>query len=320
MAAELQVIQYLYSNFHAEIMDGCRGLVAQLLKYQPGVFRGMPKFSYKAVAVSDHDINLAETAPGMFELDALVWEMSANLEVKRSKWLVNSVGGGLNANLNAWHYAGNREQLADCCLLVLRESRESPARTAVAQKVFRVVSGRAVTGSYSNLLAQRLVRGGFQSETEWMTNCILSGTPTLARLTLYSIPDHSDAITRQVAARVMADLRQPADMRVAAMLMLAKSGDKPGLLAMCRLVNDATPYHEADYDPLISTKNPFAERSIIRIVRPVVEKQYADLKDASGTIGRAAREELKRVTKKDFGNDAARWQQWIETHVKEASR
>src|SRR5215472_12836982 len=102
----------------------------------------------------------------------------------------------------------------------------------------------------------------------------------------------------------MADPGQSADIRTAAISLVAKSGDKPGLLAICNLVNDTTPYHAADYDPLIFTNNPFADRTIMRVLRPVVEKLYAEQKDASGTIGRVAREELKRVTKKDYGTDA----------------
>jgi len=90
-----------------------------------------------------------------------------------------------------------------------------------------------------------------------------------------------------------------------------------GLLAICSLVNDTTPYHQIDYDSLLSTNNPFSGRSIIRDVRRVSEKLYAEKKDASGTIGREARQELKRATKKDFGDNTTHWQQWIETHVKE---
>ena len=315
MSVALQIMQYLDFNFRTEMMDEGRRLAAQLVKYQPGAFRSMPKFTFKVVGVSDHDIDVAETAPGLFELHALIWRMDGNLEVKRSKWLVNSSAGNLNASVTDMYCVGSKEQLTDCCLLSLRETQDNPAGTAEVRKVFRVVSGTAATESYSNLLARRLVRGGFQNENEWITNCILSGTPTLARLTLGSTADHADATIRQVAARVMADPGQSADIRTAAISLVAKSGDKPGLLAICNLVNDPTPYHAADYDPLIFTNNPFADRTIMRVLRPVVEKLYAEQKDASGTIGRVAREELKRVTKKDYGTDATRWQQWIETHA-----
>lgn len=317
MTLGLEIMQYLDFNFHTEIMDEYRRLVAQLLKYQPGMFRGMPKITGKMFGVSDHDIHVAETTPGEFELHALIWQASGSVEVKHSKWLVNSFGGSLSASVDDMYCAGNREQLADCCLLSLRETQGKPGEAA-AWKVYRAVSRAAVTGSYSNLLAERLARGGFQNETEWITNCILSGTPTLTRLTLYQTEDRSDVTIRQVAARLMADPRQPADIRIAAMSLLAKSGDKPGLLAICNLVNDATPYHQTDCDPLVSTNNPFAERTIIRDLRAVSERLYAEKKDASGTIGREAREQLKRVAGKDFGTDATRWQQWIETHVKEA--
>lgn len=317
--ASLQVMEYLDFNFRPEIMDEGRRLAAQLVKYQPGVFRTMPKFTFRVVGVSDHDIDVAETAPGMFELHVLIWHMDGDLEVKRSKWLVNSPAINLGTRLDELYCAGNREQLADCCLLLLRASRDNPARTVEARKIFSAVSGTAVTETYSSLLAQRLARGGFQNEAEWITNCILSGSPTLARLTLGTTANHADASIRQVAVGVMADPWQRGDVRTAAISMVANSGDKAGLLAVCNLVNDATLYHQADYDPILSTNNPFADRRIIRVLRPVVEKLYGEEKDGSGTIGRLAREELKRATKQDFGTDATRWQQWIETNVKEAN-
>src|SRR6185312_4589864 len=222
MRLGLEIMEYLDFNFRTQIMAQCHRLVAQLLKYQPGVFRGMPKLSAKMVAVGDDDISIAETTPGAFELHALIWWASLDVEVKRSKWLVNSFAGGLSAGVDGLYCTGNREQLADCCLLSLRETRGNPGEAA-SRKVFRAVSGTAVTESYSNLLAQRLARGGFQNETQWITNCILSGTPALTRLTLYQIEDHSDVTIRHVAARLMADPRQPADIRVAAMSLLAKS-------------------------------------------------------------------------------------------------
>jgi hypothetical protein len=273
MKVGLQFLQLLYIHHRGEIVHSFRSLVAQLLKYHPGLFRGMPKFEREVYDIADKDILLAETGPGTCELNALATQLTIQAEVRRSKWLVNSFGGSLSASLAALHCEGTREQVVDYCLLLQQGLRTNSARAKSLRKLLHAVSGTATNGSYDDLLADRLKRGRFKDQTDWMTNCILTGTPWLAQQALQSAGDRPNSRLRSAACLVLADRYRRPDVRAEAIELVTKQRDKQGLLAVCDVLDDASLVYTAEYDPLLREDCPFADRMLVKIARPLAEKQ-----------------------------------------------
>jgi len=93
--------------------------------------------------------------------------------------------------------------------------------------------------------------------------------------------------------------------------LTATNKDKPALLALCTVLDDdtTTAYRLEDLAPY-KKGYPFRERMAIKLVRPLIEKQYAA--SAPKTIGDLAHDALKKATGKEWGRDAAAWRNWVE--------
>src|SRR4029079_7943725 len=79
-----QFMQNIYFNHRKEAMEGFRRAIAQLLEYQPGVFRGMPKFQYEMYEIADRDIRITDRGNGRLELNVLATPLLLDLEIKRT--------------------------------------------------------------------------------------------------------------------------------------------------------------------------------------------------------------------------------------------
>lgn len=310
MRAGLEFMEFAYLNHRNEMMDGYRKLVAQLVKYRPGPFRTMPKFQFEIYDLDDDNTCLRESAPGIFQLNALAYQMTIDAQVKRSIWLVNSFGGSFGLSLNALHCVGHRQQVTDYCLLLLRDCRTNNVKTEELMKLYRLAAGTTATNGYQELLSWRLAQGGFNSETAWLTNCILSDAPALAMLALENAGDCSTQWVADAARAVLADVTRRADVRAQAIQYFAGVKSKSGLLAICDVLNDGTPYDPPEYDPFLARDGFFSDLTIIKSMRSLAESQYKTGKEPK-TIGALARKQLKKATGNDFGNDVARWRGWI---------
>jgi len=310
-----QLMKYLYAfylRYGPQIMEGYRGLVAQLLKYHPGPVRGMPRFYYQFYDIADDDISLSRQAENKYALNVLgnSWTMTA--EVKSSKWLLKSFNAYIGSSLDAMDCEGTLEQVTDYCLLRLRRDQTNAPVAAAIRKVLRTVSGKETPGPYQELLQARLQRGGFKDETDWLVDCILEGTPDLAILAIDEAGRNPGAGVLSSVCQVLADTKMRPDVRAAAIHYAGKIRNDKLLAALCDLVPDPTPVCRREFFPILSKSYPFSERPVVEAARPIVERQIKE--SLSETLGGLSRGQLKRVTKRDFGKDPQRWRDRLQTH------
>ena len=313
----LQYLQEFYLRDGPEILEGYRQLVAQLLRYHPGLFHGMPRFQYGFYKMADEDISFLPRAHDRFVLNALAdsWTMLA--EVKSSKWLIKSFHAYLGGSLDPLDCEGTREQIADFCLLRLRGERTNAEHAAVIKKVLGVVTTNRVEAGYNELLAARLRRGGFVDETDWVVQCLRSGPSELAIQALEAARGSKDERVRAAVCRVMADRDRRADVRAAAIGLAAGLGGDCTFLALCDLLPDATPVFQPEFVPMTRSDYPFANRMSVKAALQMVEKDQENA--SSKSLGEVAHLQLKRMAKRDLGTDPARWRNWLRSHPSRSS-
>ena len=308
------LMQYLYAfylRYGPEMMEGYRELVTQLLKYRPGLVRGMPRFDYQFYDLADDDISLAHQEHNRYVLNALAncWTMSA--QVKSSKWLLKSFNCYMGSSLDAMDCEGTLQQLADFCLLRLRSEQTNAQQAAAIRKVLRTVSGTN-TPSYQELLKARLQLGGFKDETDWIVNCILEGTPDLAMQAIESATGNRDIRVRNALCHVLTDPKIRPDVRATAVHCAGTIRNRETLAALCDLVGDQTPAYRREFLPILAKDYPFSDRPVVGAARAVLERQLKG--SLSQTLGELARAELKGLAKRDLGKDSQRWHDWLQTH------
>ncbi len=314
----LALIEYFYLNYHNEIIDGFKKLMAQVLKDRPGLIRGMHGFKYEFYDIADDDIRLTEIRPGTHQLSALGFGITITAQVKRSKWGINSFGGNLACSVFGIQCDGSDEQLADYCLLLIGKSEgENASYLAYAKKlreILSAVSKASATGSFPELLDARLKRGGFDSAMEWIVHCIETGTPALAEEALRADLNYSDRF-RDAACRVVVDPGINPNVRAAAIRVAMKRLDRRSLMAVSSVLGDTTMSDQIEYNAALSKDSPFAEKMVINALR-AADKDFDKPPHAPKPLGALAREQLKQATRRDFGQDVHAWQHWIEGHFK----
>jgi hypothetical protein len=100
------------------------------------------------------------------------------------------------------------------------------------------------------------------------------------------------------------DRKARGDLRSDAMQLLVKRPNRSALLALAEVLDDSTVIFEREFFPQFREDYPLANSMSFRTVRPIMEKI------ATGpfkTIRQTALEHLKKLTKKDFGNDSQKW-------------
>jgi hypothetical protein len=317
MMVAMQYLQCFYLNYRSEIMDGYRNLVAQLLKYHPGPFRGMPNFEHEVYDIADDDIRVSETGRGNYALNVLISQLTLKAEIKSTKWLLKSFNFTIFASATGIDCEGTKEQLADCCLLRLRSEQTNAMHSEKLRKVLWSVTGTEPEGDYSQLLRERLERGGFKDETAWMVDCVLSEIPELALEGINAIGESHDKRLRDTVCRLIVDQSIRSDVRAAAIESAAKNKDRKLLLALCDVLDDTNLTYKTEYMPQLRAGYPFSERMSVKTLRPFIEDQMKHSPDASKTVGDLAREKLKKAARRDFGKDAPQWRAWVTAHVQE---
>ena len=305
----MQYLQQFYLNYHAEIMDGYRKLVAHLLKHRPGPFHGMPDFRYEIYDLRDGDIAVRDNGAGELQLNALVNEWNFASGTRTSKWLIKNFSLNIGAEFVSFDCKGTKQDLADFCLLQLRGEQTNATRSAVIRKIMSAVAGQEVTESYSVLLRKRLEAGGFDREADWIAHCVLRPSADVSLAALQS--KAKDPKLDWAACHVIVDSTRRADTRAAAMRLISASRNKKGLLEMCKLLQDTQSAYKPEFTMLFNKEYPFAERLGVKTIRPILEKQSKQFPDASKSLGDVAYAQLKKATKKDFGKDSARWAECI---------
>lgn len=312
----MEFLQQFYITHRLEILDGYHQLVAHLLHYRPGPFRGMPDFRYELYTISDEDVCLTELGGGRYALHVFYTHLLLEARAKASKWLLTSFGGSFAVNAELVDCEGTREELVDRCLLAMRAERANALHYAQLSRVLQAVTGTNSTAGYEPLLAQRLHAGGFRDETEWLLHCVAGKNPDLVLAAFEAAKTRREPRLRTAACRLIVDPQARADVRMAALAFVAEDKDQTVLLTLCQVLNDRTPAYKKEYVPLLGADYPLAEHANVQAFRPLLEFAFAQFQDARDTIGDVALANLKRATKADFGKDSLRWQRWVKRHVK----
>jgi hypothetical protein len=247
-------------------------------------------------------------------LNALPTDWTIVADSKTSKWLLKSFNFSMSSNPGGFDCDGTREQIIDFCLLRLRGQEKNPRRTAVVKKVLTAVNGTAPTEGYDQMIGERLRRGGFKDEAEWMASCVLGDCPDLAALAIETKTDDP-----RVAAAIRSVIIKPGvrgDVRAAGIRSVGNRRDKRGLLALCDIVEDSSPASRPEFTAMLKTDYPFSDRLIAKTARPLFEMQIEQSGEATKTIGDLAGEQLKKVAKKDFGKDSLKWRDWVTRHLR----
>jgi hypothetical protein len=301
---------HVYLNYHKEIMDGQKQLVAELVKHPPAalLLSGMPSFRYEVYGISDDDIHVAQTRPGRFALNVLADRVTLVLQGKPLLWPFGGSGGCLTCAFEPLDCEGSREQLTDLCLLRLHADPTNRASLQGMKKVLRAVNGQEPQGGYKEWLQARLNQEGYKKETDWLLSCIASGNPELAREAIGAAHDCKDPRVPQAVREVLRDRNVRADVRAEAMRLEARRRDKAALLALTEVLDDSSPVYKREFSAPFRPDYPLTNSMIYRTVLPLVEKYYSE---QNKTIGQTALENLKKLTKKNFGADAEKWRDWV---------
>jgi hypothetical protein len=304
----MQLLQCYYLNYRKEMLDGFRALVAHILEHRPGLFRSMPSFTHEIFGIADRDIRIVETAPGTYALNVLVGDVILNIE----RTSLKGFSFGFMADVSGIDCEGTREELVDACLLRLRRYQTNAVRSAAVKKVLRAVTGQEPIGGYDELLRERLQAGDFKNETDWLVSRMLGTNANLAHAAISVSKGTKEERIHKAAHRLVADRGGRPHVRAVAIELTATNKDKEALLALCTVLDDdtTTGYRLEDLAPY-RKGSPFRDRMAIKLVRPLIEKQYAA--SLSKTIGDLAHDALKNATGKDWGRDAARWRRWVES-------
>jgi len=288
----MQFLQWFYLNYRREIMEGYRKLVSQLLKYRPGPFRTMPKFEHEVYEIADSDIRMAEAEGGIWSLNALSSRFTFKAGSVSTKWLIKSFAADISVGADGIDCEGTREQIADFCLLRLRAERTNSLHFEQVRKVLEIARGKHSKGDYRELLEERLEHGHFRDETEWIVNCLASGSTELTMEAIGAAADSKDKRVRKALNGIIVDRNVRSDVRAAAI----RSPGKVERNELRAVLDDASPVYRLEYTPRLRKEYPFAERPTVKLLKPIIAKQMQHSPDASKTIGDLAREQLKKTS------------------------
>jgi hypothetical protein len=312
---EMQCLQEFYSGHHAEVLEGYRKFVSQILKYRPGLVRGMPKFEHSIYDLSDDDISLTDEAPDRHSLNVLgsTWIMAA--EIKSSKWVLKSFNASIGLTVENLDCVGTREQLMDYCLLWWHAEQSNALHAAALRKVLRRVTGDEPCQDFNTQFKQRLKSGGFNNVKDWLVHCIGSDCPELQLQGLFAAMQTTDGDKRLsvAACRLLPGSRVRPDVRATAIDMAVRANSRESLLAICKLLGDTTQVYRREFVPMLQTNYPFDGRALVKATRQGMEGWFKKSPDASKTLGKLAREKLKEVAKRDLGDQEQPWRSWVES-------
>ena len=312
-ASCLQCVQQLYIHHRKEAMQGFKMLVEHVLKYRPGLFRGMPKFEHEIYEIPDEHIRMEQSGPNSFRLNALAEDIQIRAE--SSGWPIKSFVIVISGFYEPIDCSGTKEQITDYCVLKLSD-KKSDLRAKELKKVLRAATGTEPNGSFEELAQKRLIEGGFKYRAEWVRSCILSDSPELAKEAIRSAKKNNKII-KEALCKVIVDRNVRSDVRVTAIEVAgAGSRNKNELLAMCDVLDDSSPYFKREYVHMLRENYPFFEDITFKAAKSELERCLKKNPDISKTVGDLAHERLKCLTKKDFGKDSPRWRKWIEKNVK----
>jgi hypothetical protein len=310
-SATAPILEHFYINYHRELLDAHKRLVAELLKHPPGLFHKLPPFHYMLCDFIDSDISLVKTATNTFALHALDNRFTLWTTDRTTFWPFHSPSVDHAFGINAIDCEGSREELMDYCLAWLYIERANNDFLPSRRKLMRAFLGAEPQGDFNNWLSARLEQTGCTGETEWMLRCMHSSNPELAKRATIAARYVQDPRVQDAAREILLNREIRGDVRQYAMRIVARQPNKTNLLALVEVLADATPLLSREYMPQFQPDYPLADSPTFWAKRSdfMWKRQ---LKDLNKTIGQLALENLKRITKKDLGTDAQKWRKWVQ--------
>jgi acetylornithine deacetylase/succinyl-diaminopimelate desuccinylase-like protein len=309
----LMLGEHVYFNYRREWIEGQQQLVAATLKHPPGLLRGLPAFKHQFCGMRDEDLSVVQTGTNAFALHALMEGFSWTTYSKTVFWPFKSSGASLEPTSETLDCEGSREQLTDYCLMKLRAGSTNMARVKALATVLRAVNGAEPWGSYAEWLPARLAQTGCKDENEWLLSCLRSGNPDLVEVAIRAANPSQDSRIQAAICELLLSRGVQPNVRRTALYFAESHPNRTSLLSLVQVLDDSSPGYRPDLCPQNRSGYPLTNSTSFLAIRPVYEWLASHPSD---TIGQTALRGLKRVTKKDFGQDAQAWKNWVQNSTK----
>lgn len=319
LSGGLRCVQLFYLMHKAEVLQGYRALVAQVLKDRPGLFRSMRPMQCRLYFIDDQDIAVSRQPDGNYTLGALGHWLNLAAGSTSTKWLIKGFGASISLGFDGFCCEGTRDELEDFCLLHLRSRQADLVARGDTQKLLDAVEAPSAGMPWFQAIAHRLKRGGFADEQSWIANCIGSANAKLA-LTAIATGGRWGPRVRTALCKTITDRQKRGDVRAAAIRAAARVANRDVVRALCVVVDDDTSALSEDPNPVLSENYPFADRPWVQAIRPFVQQQPTHDPKSPKTIGLLARAHLTKLSKRDYGADPAVWCNWADSAEVQISR
>jgi len=302
-----------YSAHRTALVEGTRKFVKHLVKYKPGLLKGMPKFEHEIYELNDDEISLILQENGKYLLAVLPARMKFEGEV--SGWLFKHGGFRMYASFQGIDCEGTKEQIIDFCLLQLGSNPEDEAYFRAWQKVLTAVTGAKHGQTHDEWMRWRIANSGWNNEKEWVLGLMRSDNPHLAAAAISSAQEIAGKKAEHVLCEIIRNNDVRANVRAKAIWTLSEDAGPAAMLALVDMLDDNTPCHSKEDKLHMYESYPFYEHPAVRMMSEMMDNWYTEIAK-SITLGSEAEKKLRELTKKDFGKDGKAWRKWIEGHVK----
>lgn len=299
----------LYIGHSKLLIEGYRDMVRQMLQKKPGLF-GKVNLEYQAYDLPDNEISFVEKPDGRYELDVILTQVHLNCETKGL--LFKSGHFSFQAGHYSEHCLGTKDEVTDYCLLRWRKNLKVESYGRAWAQVLETVMEQKASAEYNDWMQWWPQKQGWTDEKQWLSNLSKSDNPQLVAAATFGESITHTLTENQFYSRIK-DPNVPAIRRKASILSLDKRQGQKALLTLVDVLTDETP--AAPKQPrFMEDSYPFADHSVAKTGRKWWKEQQE--KEFAGTIGEAAENKLKQLTRQDFGKNAEAWRKWIERHVK----
>lgn len=294
-----------YTGHSKLLIEGYRDMVRQMLQSKPGLF-GKVNFEYQAYDLSDNEISFVEKQDGQYELDVILTQVHLNCEIKGL--LFKSGYFSFGAGYYIKHFLGTKDEVTDFCLLKWRENLKDESYGRAWAQVLKTITQQEPGVEYDDWLRWWLEHQDLAEEKQWLSNLSKSDNPQLA-----CRAGEGKSLTENQVYILIKDPNVPAISRKALIRSLDKRLGPKALLTLVDVLTDETPV-TTKQPRFMEDSYPFADHSVAKAEHKWWKKQQE--KEFARTIGEAAENKLKQLTRQDFGKNAEAWRRWIERHVK----
>ncbi len=309
-------VQGFYFNHRSETLELCRGLAKQITDHRPGAFRTMPRFGREVYRIEDRDISLVPMGANQLKLNVAFAQVELSAEVKRSRWLINSFSGGLSIQLVLIDGEGSLEELQDICLLALHQERTNTERCRELMKVWAKLGQTTQTNVYDALLKERLVRGGFSNELQWLVHCLQHANPSVKLRALMASSGFSDRTLDGAIAAILTETNARPNLLTAAIERVTMQ-EPAAALGLCKLLWNAEPIRASGF-PWAAPDYPFRSRPMHAALLSLFDKQLGH--PSGKRVGDVAYKQLKKISGRDFGRDETAWREWLDGQQRKADK